>query len=50
MVGDGLLGILLVDRTVTTVDLVNNLLAIEQSGGLLQTEALRFDDEGITEE
>jgi len=35
MVGDGLLGILLVGgKTTATMDLVDNLLAIEQSGGL----------------
>jgi hypothetical protein len=51
MVGDGLLDILLVGgRTGSTMDLLNNLLAIEQSGGLLQTEALGFDDECVTEE
>jgi len=51
MVGDGLLDILLVSgKAATSVDLVNNLLAIEQSGGLLQTETLCLNDEGVTEE
>jgi hypothetical protein len=52
MVGDGLLGILLVGPVGghESVDLDNNLLTIEQSGSLLQTEALCFDDEGVTEE
>lgn len=51
MVGDGLLDILLVgDRAATGMDLFNNLLAIKQRGSRLQTEALCFDYEGVTEE
>lgn len=52
MVGGQVLDILFVDggRTATSVDLVNSLLTIEQSGSLFQTESLGFDDEGITEE
>ena len=51
MVGYGLLGVLLVGGgTTTSVDLINELLTIEQSGSLLQTEALGFDDEGVAEE
>jgi hypothetical protein len=33
-----------------SVDFVNDLLTIKQSGSLLQTEALCFDDEEVTED
>ena len=47
---NGLLRILFVGgRTDMNVDLVNDLITIEQGGSLLQTEALRFNDEDITE-
>ena len=46
----GLLGIFLVGGMMTpSVDLVNNFLTVEQSRSLLQTQALRFDDEDVTE-
>jgi hypothetical protein len=46
----GLLGIFLVGGVMTpSVDLVNDFLTIEQSRSLLQTQALRFDDEDVTE-
>ena len=34
----------------TSVDPVNRILTIEQSGSLLQTKALRFDNECVAEE
>ena len=49
--GNEFLGILFVSRRkATSVDLVNSIFAIEQGGGLLQTEALCFDNEHVTEE
>ena len=34
----------------TSVNLVDRLLAVEQSGSLFQTKSLGFDDKEITEE
>lgn len=34
----------------TSVDLIDSILTIKQRGGLLQTEALRFNDEHVTED
>ena len=50
-VWNGLLNILLVTRvTGASLDLVNDLLSIEQSGSLFQTTALGFNNEYVTEE
>ena len=50
-VRDGLLNIILVTRVAgASVDLVNDLLSIEQSGSLFQTTALGFNDEYVTED
>jgi len=51
MVRGELLGVLLVTGSkATSVNLVNGLLAVEQSGSLFQTKTLGFDDKEITEE
>jgi len=50
MVGGGLLSIPVGGRKSASADLFNLLLAIEQSGGLLQAQAFGFDDEEVTEE
>jgi len=50
MVQGEFFGVLLVAGSVaTSVNLVDGLLAIEQSGSLFQTKALGFDDKEITE-
>ena len=50
-VRDGLLNITLVTRVAgASVDLVNDLLSIKQSGSLLQTKALGFNEEYVTED
>ena len=39
----------LVGRTNMNMDLVNDLFTIEQGGSLLQTQALRLNNEDVTE-
>jgi hypothetical protein len=47
---NGLLGILFVGgRADVNVNLVNDLITIKQGGSLLQTKALRFNDEDVAE-